>query len=213
MRPVRDRLRHLPAALLFVAGSMLAPRVAAPSTVAEQRARLPPPARCTDTIAGVWKSHDYRTDRGMWTEFTLEVRRVEGSETALVGTITNHTWDGDETDVQPGPCRVDQLRTVVSMDGQGSVEGDSLFFGGVGAWRLDREVCGNFTYGYNLDNFTGVVDHTIEEFQSVNNDGGMSVNEPTVFRRVRCFDSSVSSKPVARPPFQPPRAGGCGCGR
>ena len=213
MRPARDRFRHLPAALLFVAGSMLPPRLAAPSTVAEQRARLPPPAKCTDPIAGVWKSHDYRTDRRMWTEFTIEIRRVADDETALAGTITNHTWDGTEADVQPGPCGIDQLRTVISMDAQGRVEGDDLSFGGVGKWRLDRQVCGDFDYGYNLDHFTGVVDHQIEEFQSVNNDGGVSVNEPTVFRRVRCFDSPVATaNPVARPPFQPPRASGCGCG-
>lgn len=213
VRPVRDRLRHLPAVLLFLVGSVLAPRVASPSTVAEQRARLPPPAKCTDKIAGLWKSHDYRPDRQMWTEFTIEVRRVEGSDTALVGTITNHTWDGTEADVQPGPCDAMTLRTVISMDAQGSVEGDTLFFGGVGKWRLDRQICGSFNYGYNLDNFTGVVDHTIEEFQSVNNDGGMSINEPTVFRRVRCFDQPTQpSKAVPRPSFQPPARGGCACG-
>jgi hypothetical protein len=69
------------------------------------------------------------------------------------------------------------------------------------------------TFGYNLDRFSGVIDHEIEEFQSVNNDGGRYVNVPTVFRRVSC-DDTKDIKPrvsVEPPPFYPPKEDrGCG---
>jgi hypothetical protein len=97
------------------------------------------------------------------------------------------------------------------MDGEGELDGMNLRFGGVGQWRLDETLCGSFNFGYNLDNFSGVIDPAIQEFQSVNNDGGESINEPTVFRRIQCFDSPISATRVDPPPFEPPR--GCGCDR
>jgi hypothetical protein len=198
---------------LVVAFGLLAtltvPRALA-GTIAEQRARLPPPATCVDPVAGVWKSHDWDPDRDQWTEFTLQVRRGEPGSDRLVGTIENHSWFGPETEVQPGPC-VDQLHYVVSMDAEGALRGLEVSFGGVGQWRLDETRCGTFDAGYNLDVFTGVIDPKIQEFQSVNNDGGSAVNQPAVFRRVRCFEDPVVHDPVAPPPFMPPSAG-CGCG-
>jgi hypothetical protein len=39
---------------------------------------------------------------------------------------------------------------------------------------------------YRPDHFTGTIDPAIQEFQSVNNDGGRAVNDPMVFRRIAC---------------------------
>jgi hypothetical protein len=101
------------------------------------------------------------------------------------------------------------------MDARGTVDAlDNIFFGAYGRWRLDRMICRRGPFGYNLDNLSGRVDHTRHEFQSVNNDGGRSVNEPMVFRRVRCHAPESRSSPevtVEAPDFYPRRVGGCGC--
>lgn len=194
-----------------------APRRAPAGTVAEQRARLPPPAQCEDPVEGVWKSHDFREWRRQWTIFTLEIHRVDGTP-ELRGTIRNESWRGDANQSEPGPC-VGELRYDVSMDAVGRVESGQIEFGGVGAWRLDAVLCGEFVGGYNLDVFTGPLDGELLEFQAVNNDGGVSVNEPTVFRRVACLPGAKAEDPqvVVRPPaFYPPEdadKGGCGAGR
>lgn len=192
------------------------PRRAPAGTVAEQRARLPPPAQCEDPVEGIWKSHDYRAWRRQWTIFTLEIHRVDGTD-ALRGTIRNESWRGDADQSEPGPC-VGELRYDVSMDAVGRVEHGQIAFGGVGQWRLDAVLCGEFVGGYNLDNFTGPLDAELLEFQSVNNDGGVSVNEPTVFRRVKCLEGPTTHDPkvVVKPPaFHPPEdegRGGCSGG-
>ena len=184
------------------------------ATIEEQRARLPPAAECDDEIvAGVWRAHVYSADYREWGVFTLTIRRVPGSPTELEGTISNHAWGGSPTDEEPPPCsRQERGEYLVSFDARGSVGSDgSIAFGGVGAWRLDHSHCGGTPAGYNLDRFTGVIDPAILEFQSVNNDGGRAVNDPAVFRRIRCpapasaQSPSVTTRP---PPFYP--GGGCG---
>jgi hypothetical protein len=50
---------------------------------------------------------------------------------------------------------------------------------------LQHRACGH-PHGYNPDNFSGEIDPWRAEFQSVNNDGDRAVNEPHVFRRIRC---------------------------
>lgn len=187
---------------LFCSGSVEA-------TIAEQRARLPPPAECEDPVEGVWKSHKYNPQFGDWEIFTLEIRRVRGTKNALKGRISNHSWQGGPAEQEPGPCR-GGFHWIVSMDGQGSVQGDQIFFGGVGQWRLDRMICRRGPFGYNLDNFSGQIDAEIQEFQSLNNDGGRAKNIPYVFRRIRCFPpDSVPHVEVTPPPFLPRRTGGC----
>ncbi|MEZ4407613.1 MAG: hypothetical protein R3A52_14210 [Polyangiales bacterium] len=48
----------------------------------------------------------------------------------------------------------------------------------------------------------------------MNNDGGRSINDPTVFRRIRCYEPEVQPHPVVRPPaFQPPSRNRWGCSR
>lgn len=202
----REHLRIITiAAGIFVGVSLLVPREA-PGTVEEQRARLPPPAECDDPVVGVWKSHRYSARQAQWTEFTLNIHRVPGSETQLTGEILNHSWGGTPKDEQPPPCHGD-LRYRVSMDSQGSVYGYDVEFWGVGKWRLDEVLCGYAGFGYNLDHFSGTIDPELQEFQSVNNDGGVAVNEPTVFRRIKCFNDKGAGDPhVDPPPFHPPRS-------
>jgi hypothetical protein len=187
------------------------------STVAEQRARLPPPAACKDPVAGIWQSQDYDTFWGEWTVFTLEVHRVKDSENDLEGKIFNHSWFGPEAETEPGPC-AGQLRFKVSMDAKGTAKDGQIDFWGIGEWRLDEVLCGYWNLGYNLDHFTGKIDPDLQEFQSVNNDGGRAVNDPTVFRRIKCWDEQGEDVgprvAVEPPPFYPPVeevAAGCGC--
>ena len=175
------------------------------ATVGEQRARLPPPAPCSDAVEGVWKSHSYHPSHfTSWSAFTLEIHRAAPDSDRLVGTISNHAWVGDAEQEHPKQCAGD-MEYVVSMDAVGKLTGNQVQFGGVGEWRLDEVSCGEWYGGYNLDNFTGVIEPEIQEFQSVNNDGGISVNEPTVFRRVKCLSDALEPKgEVAPPPYQPP---------
>ncbi len=205
------QLRRVVAVLAILAGvaSVTAPTRA---TIEEQRSRLPPPAECEDPVIGVWKSHKWDPRYADWTIFTLEIRRVPGSANALIGRISNHQWSGTPADEQPAQCQPGAYEWVVSMDAQGTVDTEGrIVFGGIGQWRLDQVLCNEGPWGYNLDNFSGTIDRSINEFQSVNNDGGRAVNDPTVFRRIQCF--SPESRPhvaVEPPPFFPrPPTSGC----
>jgi len=195
------------------AGAWLVPSLGR-GTIEEQRARLPPAAECDEEfVAGVWRSHTYSEVYRDWTVFTLTMRRVPGQPSQLVGTITNHQWSGTPADEEPPGCGRGGWEWVVSMDGRGYVTEDNrVFFGGVGAWRLDEIICRQGPGGYNLDNFSGVIDPAILEFQSVNNDGGRAVDEPAVFRRIRCppVESAHSPTVQTRPPAFYPSMGGCG---
>jgi hypothetical protein len=203
------------AGLVLVVVFLLWP-LRAPATIQEQRNRLPPPAECTDPVAGLWKSHQYDPNYRDWTIFELDIHRVDGSETQLTGTIRNHSWDGDPTQQEPPGCRPGYGEWLVSMDARGTVDAQgNIYFGGHGAWRLDQVICNWGPGGYNLDHFTGVIDRALNEFQSVNNDGGRAVNDPTVFRRIRCHNElnndPVNPNPISTPPPFYPRfsTGGC----
>lgn len=184
------------------------------ATIEEQRARLPPAAECDDEIvAGVWRSHTYDERYSEWNVFTLTIRRVPGQADQLVGTMTNHGWNGTPADAEPPPCaRQTGSEWIVGMDARGNAQGNQIFFGAYGQWRLDDVRCSTGPGGYNLDNFTGVIDPAILEFQSVNNDGGRAVNEPHVFRRIRCppIDSAIAPSVTTRPPAFYPEGSGCG---
>jgi hypothetical protein len=188
------------------------------STVAEQRARLPPPAECTDPVAGIWKSHSYDNLFLDWTVFTLDIKREAPGVDRFKGTITNHSWEGTPEQTSPPPC-TGGLRYVVSMDAEGSVVDGKIDVWGIGSWRLDEVPCGYWNMGYNLDHFSGTIDPDLLEFQSVNNDGGRSINDPVVFRRVKCHSSDeLGDEPnepkiaMSPPPFYPPEQQGGGCG-
>lgn len=201
-------------AVLCFAWAWLLPRKA-PATIAEQRARLPPAAECEDeNVAGTWRSHHYNERYTHWNIFTLEIRRSEDDPSRLEGTITNRYWDGGPQDEEPPPCSEQRGEYwIVSMDARGTVKDDGdIVFGGVGRWRLDEVICRRGPHGYNLDNFSGTIDPDKLEFQSVNNDGGIAVNEPTLFRRVSCppveSAEAPSVNPVA-PDFYPDSGSGC----
>ena len=186
---------------------------AAPATIQEQRARLPPPAECNEPVVGVWKSHQHDPRFRDWTVFMLDLRWADADKRALTGTITNHSWEGGAEQEEPAPCSSGNDEWVVSMDGTGHVDpSGQIAFGGVGQWRLDRILCNGGPGGYNLDRFTGVIDIELNEFQSVNNDGGRAVNDPTVFRRVSCHQGPQNPRVVTEPPpFYPKfERGGCG---
>ena len=215
-RPGRQRWRARLLVFGVGAGTSLVPATA-PATVAEQRARLPPPATCKHPVAGTWQSHDFDEAHNDWTIFTLEIEAIEGDDSQLKGVIRNHTWYSDKRQPEPPAC-TGQLEYLISMDALGQYADGFINFGGVGTWRIDDERCGSFRMGYNLDNFSGSVDPDLQEFQSVNNDGGRAINDPTVFRRVSCAEDDEDAGPkivLAPPPFFPPeedKAGEGGCG-
>lgn len=204
--PRRPRSRRWLAAPLAAgaAASLLAAPLSA--TVEEQRARLPPPARCDDPVEGAWVSLKFDPRFGQWENFTLEIRRTAPGAPELTGVIRNHVWDGDGTNATPLPCGPGDHR--IKQPAKGRYEDGKVDFGG-SSWANDEAGCKPYQGGYNPDRFSGTIDPSIQEFQSVNNDGGRAVNNPFVFRRVRCFDpesappsASVSVKP---PTFEPPR--------
>lgn len=176
------------------------------ATVEEQRARLPPAAECPDPIEGVWLSHKFEPSWGEWYIYTLKVKRAAPGSTDLTGEIESHYWNGGPGDAQPPPCRPGMFRYVVHMPAKGTYLNESIQFGGL-SWRADPPLCpGAGGMGYNPDNFTGKIDKKTQEFQSLNNDGGKAVNDPTVFRRVRCLEEPPPQGVKATPPpFEPPR--------
>src|SRR5512136_229718 len=76
------RLRPRLLALGMVLAALLFSR-AAGATVAEQRARLPPPAECEDPVEGIWRAHQFAVARNEWYIFTLEVHRVKPGSSEL----------------------------------------------------------------------------------------------------------------------------------
>ena len=197
----------------FAAGLSLYPGQA-PATIAEQRARLPPPAACKDPVAGVWQSHSFNEMYQEWGRFTLTIRRTEPGAPTLEGTIVNESWYGPKTESIRGPC-VGRLQYLVSMDAEGSFADGKVEFHGL-TWKMEEELCAvDLGFGYNLDRFSGTIDYDLQEFQSINNDGGRYIDVPTVFRRVSCDDHEDDLPPrvtMAPPPFYPPEEEERGCG-
>ncbi|MBI5514859.1 MAG: hypothetical protein HY909_13875 [Deltaproteobacteria bacterium] len=208
---VRVRFRRRRWCLGALCASLLALPSVVPATIEEQRARLPPPATCEDPVTGVWRSHRYNPRFGDWMIFTLTVRRAATDPASLVGSIEAHSWSGGPTQSEPPPCGPGVLHWTVEMTALGRFDAPrrQIEFWGTRWWVRERQCRG--WPSYNLDHFTGTIDPRIQEFQSVNNDGGRSVNEPTVFRRVRCLEDLGAPHPaVTPPPFRPPpRRGGC----
>lgn len=198
------------AALILSLTALLVPG-RAPATIAEQRARLPPPARCEDEVEGIWKSHSYWKTRGQWYIFTLEIHRSKNDPNHLTGTIVSHYWDGGPEDEEPPPCHPGGYHQRVRMPGEGYIRDGVVTFGGT-SWTLEKTFCGPPHVYYYPDVFSGRIDPDLQEFQSVNNDGGPAVNVPTVFRRIRCLEPHTAPHIAVTPPaFQPPSTGGCSC--
>ena len=208
----RPKLRSLPG-LAVLLGTLGSARVAG-ATVAEQRARLPPPAECEDEVEGIWRSHQFWGWRSEWYIMTLEIHRAKKGEAALTGTVLSEYWNGNAQDQEPPPC-AGHFHFTVRMPAVGSYQNGDVAFGGT-SWTLDQAPCGGRPRRYNPDKFTGRIDPKIQEFQSVNNDGGAAVNVATVFRRIKCFDAPGAAVPtvdVVKPPSFRPKAkrSGCGC--
>ena len=184
----------------------------APATVAEQRARLPPPADCGDKVEGKWKALVFQPVGSSWYEWTLEIYQDDKDETILTGTTYVDVWTGDADHPEPGPCLGNRKKG--KMAGSGSFVDGVVAFNG-GPFELIENLCGDYI-GYNPDNFSGKLEPELQEFQSVNNDGGISVNQPVVFRRIGCFDPANEPKEpsehVEKPAFYPKKksaSGGC----
>lgn len=211
-RAVRRRPVTLFVAALVVAAMLFAPGIGH-ANIEEQRARLPPPATCQDPVEGVWLSHSWYPQQE-WYMFTLRVRRASAGSRDLVGEIESHAWNGTTQEVEPPACRSGLDHWVIFMPARGHLDEDgTIHFGGT-SWRVKDTFCG-YAPGlgsYNLDQFSGKIDADLQEFQSVNNDGGEAVNEPTVFRRVGCLEPRPTPHPVVAPPpfFPSMRTGGCG---
>jgi hypothetical protein len=182
----------------------------APASIEEQRARLPPPATCDDPVEGEWRGKKWEARWGNWFAVSLEVRRVAPASNQLTGRIVAQLWYATERDVEPPPCSPSVRRHyTVEIPAFGSIDGQRIRFG-ANSYRVVAIHCGSME-GYNPDNFSGTIDPSIQEFQSVNNDGGRAVNDPMVFRRVRCFNAGQSGPRlnapavVVAPPLMPPR--------
>lgn len=185
------------------------------ATVEEQRARLPPAAECTDPVEGVWKSHQYEPKLGQWYIHILTIKRTAPESELLTGDIVAHFWDGTRKEEQPPPCVGWRLQAKVQMPAKGFFRNGKVEFNG-GQWVPYPGPCDPVVrrFLYNPDKFSGTIDKDIQEFLSVNNDGGEMVNNPTVFRRIKCFDPPDPPKiDVKPPPLQPPTRVKSGCNK
>jgi hypothetical protein len=123
--------------------------------------------------------------------------------------MTAHFWRGSPTDKTPPPCGFTSVEATVSMpDATGKVDGQHIEFGAT-HYKWDKIACGRPGI-YNPDHYSGTIDPARMEFQSVNNDGGEMVNEPTVFRRVSCSESAGKLAIGIKPPEYAPKRHACG---
>ena len=183
----------------------------ASGTVEEQRARLPPPKECSDAVEGVWMGQVYSL--GQWYIFELSIRRAAPNSDLLRGQILSHFWTGGEEDEKPPAC-TDGVELVVKMPARGTVDASGHVEVAGTSYSVEKHICGE-AVEYNLDHFEGTIDPSLQEFQSINNDGGRFVNEPTVFRRVQCFDAPRKDPPpeLRAPAFAPTEHRASGCSR
>ena len=156
------------------------------STVDGQRALLPAAATCADPVAGRWEALKFSPLLSAWVHFTLAVHRYEGG--ALTGTILSRTWSGSAFDRAPPACSIEGFDFTVSMNASGNVDTRGRITFGSSRFSLVSVQCPSILRtDYAPDTFTGVVDSSREEFQSLNNDGANNVNEPYVFRHTGCL--------------------------
>jgi len=208
----RRRLRAVHVVAAAAALLMILAASPAPADIQEQRARLPPPALdCTDPIDGVWMSHMYSVPSESWYITTLTIRHQATGSSALTANMRVEYWNGPPAEPNPPPCRPGGHHARVNEPSVGRANGLDVQIDAT-SWQLEQTLCGT-AGGYALDHLTGTIDPATFEFQSVNNDGATSVDEPALFRRIRCIDPARPPRPIVTPPaLHPPgRAGGCGC--
>jgi hypothetical protein len=211
------RVRIDRVALAALLAALIVRPADAPATVADQRARLPPPAECDDPITGTWRGLTWYPNHREWFEFTLEIQRAPDGAGALTGSILAHFWDGVPEVSEPGACTGPGNRVVVRQPAIGTFDGKRVTFRGT-SWEVERAVCGKWSGDYAVEQFLGTLEPERQEFQSVNDwSEGDDDEEPTVFRRIRCADAPSdglveprpASRGVAPPPFQPRVKSGC----
>jgi len=213
----RRKRRLLSLAVALMIGVSLLPR-GSQATVEEQRARLPPPAECPDRVEGTWLAMVFMGYQNTWYEYTLQIKRSAPADAKgngpIEGEMISHYWYGGVKEDKPPPCGPGKRELTVKMPAKGTFDEAGNVAFNSNTYTVESVVCGH-TGRYNPDNFTGKIDPKLQEFQSVNNDGGGAVNEPAVFRRIRCLGAaegpsrkSTNAKP---PAFAPPKkVWGCG---
>ncbi|MEO8877027.1 MAG: hypothetical protein ABI461_15655 [Polyangiaceae bacterium] len=149
-----------------------------------QRALLPKAAVCTDPITGRWEALKYNPLRSDWVHFMLTVHR-EGA--VVSGTILSHTWSGGPRDSAPPACEPGGYDLTVSMNARGGTSGERITFG-ASHFSIVFSKCPMTVVDYVPDQFSGTIDPGRQEFQSLNNDGVVDINQPYVFRRTGCVD-------------------------
>lgn len=155
------------------------------NSISSQRGRLSAAVECEDPVAGVWMSSIFDARRTQWYVFTLTMHHDGGQ---LSGSIESHFWDGLSRQTRPPTCDETNLHAIVSMPGSGSTDGRRVVFGS-STWRLQRLICGSpGQLAYSPDSFSGTIDSGRNEFKSLASDGQNFINEPMLFRRVRCLD-------------------------
>lgn len=187
-------------------------------TIDEQHDRLPPPALCADPVEGFWSAQNYVPAHRQWYAFTLEIHRKEAGKPDLTGEIEVHFWTGTAESTTPPPCGPGGQDVFITSPGSGVLDGDRVRFE-ASTYRVDRVTCGPKKFHYRTERFSGTIDEALEEFQSLDDDGGYLVDEPFVFRRVGCLDSppavapspAPSSRPAPEPTPAPAPSRGCGC--
>ena len=216
------RRRRRLVALVLAGGALsfvLAPR-SAPADIEEQRARLPPPAGCSDPVEGLWMSHAYYPHVGAWYVFVLDVRRTEQAARTLVGETRVEYWHAGVDHPQvPTTCTPGLIHRRISATADGTIDGPRF------VWRghtlgPEQVVCGGPLNSYELVTFTGDIDPVRGEFQNILTAGPTWTDIRTVFRRIQCRDGSspptnaapgVPPPPMPPPPM-PPASGGCCAG-
>jgi hypothetical protein len=181
---------------------------------------LPPPARCEDAVAGVWRAHHYDVRRSEWYVLTATLKRDPADPMRLTGEIHSHFWLGGPREERPPACGVGYQGAVV-QPARGRVESDTtaaravrLEFGGE-RWIPSVLPCPpTVEIDYNPDRLSGTIDGELQEFQTLVSDGAAWVNMPVVFRRIQCDPGVPPVKPrlnITPPPLVPAaRKSGCG---
>ena len=170
-------------------GLVLAIMLAIPliASIEDQRLRLPPAATvddnssCADPVVGVWLGQQYNPRSISWQKYRLHIRRVTPGSAALVGEVRVLYWTGPQSVVTPpANCEGVGLSAEILQNATGTVVNNFLSFGG-NDWRAGQVFCGSReAVAYNPDHFQGLINVGLQEFQSVNNDGGTAVNEPVI---------------------------------
>lgn len=163
-------------------------------SVAEQRARLPPPSTdCSDPAAGTWVSHTYFAHVGEWYRFSIALDRQAGG--SLTGVIRSDFWDGGPDDAGPVACGSGWNRQGVVEQAAATFDGTTLTIDATSWSRDPNHACGEDRYqSYSLDHFAGQIDPATAEFQALLNATGPWKDVPIVFRHVSCGDSASSGR-------------------